>query len=134
MKTQIIITTVVFCILLAVLIFVAAQTPVDSSRKAAEYVASLGWDIEQTPIERADVDIPLQFDSVYNEYNRLQKQAGFDLMDYRGKRVTRYTFSVKNFDDVEGVRANVLEYKGKIIGGDIMTVAIDGFMAPLTKR
>ncbi len=134
MNKQIVITTVIFCALLAALIFVAAQTPVDASRKAAEYVMSLGWVIDETPIEKAEVDIPLQFDSVYNEYNRLQNQAGFDLTNYKGEKVTRYTFSVKNFDGAEGVRANVLVYKGKIIGGDLMTVAIDGFMIPLTKR
>lgn len=134
MKKQIVITTIVFCALLAALILAAAQTPVDSSRKAAEYVMALGWDIDETPLEKAEIDIPLQFDNVYNEYNKLQKQAGFDLTDYMGKRVTRYTFAVKNFDGVEGVRANVLVYKGKVIGGDLMTVAIDGFMIPLAKR
>ena len=56
------------------------------------------------------------------------------MTEYLGKKVVRYTFAINNFDGAEGVRVNVLMHKGSIIGGDIMTVAIDGFMLPLKKR
>lgn len=134
MTKQIYITTIIFSILIIALVLIAAQTPIDASRKAAQYVEELGWAIDLSPIDKAVVDIPVQFDDVYNEYNKIQKKAGFDLSEYTGKKVMRYTFSVKNFDGIEGVRANVLVYKGKIIGGDLMTVALDGFMIPLQKR
>ena len=83
---------------------------------------------------RCRVTVPAVFDDVYVNYNRLQNQAGFDLSEYAGKKLVRYTFEVKNFHDIEGVRINVLIYQGKVVGGDIMTIAIDGFMLPLTKR
>lgn len=134
MKKHIYIATTAFAVLVVLLVFIAAQTPVDSSLKAARYVMGLGWSIDEAPIDTACVTLPDEFDNVYRQYNEIQKEAGFDLSEYMGKTVMRYTFAVKNFDGVEGVRANVLVYNGKIIGGDIMTVAIDGFMLPLTKR
>lgn len=134
MKRQIYITTIIFSVLIIALVLIASQTPIDSSRKASQYVQKLGWAIDEKPIDKASINLPKQFDDVYTEYNKIQKLAGFDLTDYMGQAVTRYTFLVKNFDGVEGVRANVLVCKGKIIGGDIMTVAIDGFMIPLKKR
>lgn len=134
MKKQVVISTIVFSALIVTLIVIAAQTPIDASRKTAQYVQRLGWVIDEKPLEKVGVDLPPEFDNVYKEYNKIQKLAGFDLTDYMGKSVMRYTFSVKNFEGVEGVRANVLVYRGKIIGGDIMTVAIDGFMIPLKKK
>jgi len=121
----------VFLIILVILI--AAQTPIGPSA-AADYLTVLGWEVDKKPIETEIVNLPFEFDDVYAEYNKLQRQAGFDLSGYMGKKVTRYTFAVKNFEGQTGVRANVLMYNGRVIGGDLMTVAIDGFMIPLKKR
>jgi hypothetical protein len=134
MKKRIYIITAVCSVLTAALILTAAHMPVGASAKAARYVRNLGWVIDEKPAEQASVALPVQFDAVHEEYNKLQKLAGFDLTDYLGKTVTRYTFAVKNFDGAAGVRANVLVYRGNIIGGDVMTAALDGFMLPLKKR
>lgn len=134
MKKNIFIATTAFAVLIIVLVFVASKTPVDSSLKAAEYVTRLGWSVDEKPIDTATITLPPEFDDVYGQYNEIQKEAGFNLTEYMGKTVMRYTFAVKNFEGAEGVRANVLVYNGEIIGGDIMTVALDGFMIPLKKR
>ena len=63
------------------------------------------------------------------KYNDLQKSQGFDLEEYAGKTVERYTFRLNNYPEVKSeVFANVLVFNGKIIGGDICTAALDGFM------
>ncbi|NLB82396.1 MAG: DUF4830 domain-containing protein [Clostridiaceae bacterium] len=134
MKKKVYITTAAFAMLIIITIFIAANTSFNSSETAAEYVASLGWEVDKNPIEVEEVDLPVAFDDVYTNYNKLQNEAGFDLLDYAGKKATRYTFLITNFLDKKGIRANVLMYNGKIIGGDIMTVAIDGFMLPLKNR
>jgi len=92
-----------------------------------------GYDIEVSniPIERVLVKIPDTFDDVYENYNVLQKQAGFDLEKYRGKNVWRYTFRVLNFGREANVRANLLVYDNRIIGGDVMSTSLGGFMYPL---
>lgn len=61
-----------------------------------------------------DVFIPQNFNSVYNEYNELQKKCGFDLSKYAGKAVKRYTYSIDN-----GKAAVILVYKNRVIGGHI---------------
>ena len=117
MKKQVCITTIIFSVLIIVLIFVAAQTPIDFSLKAADYVKELGWEIDENPIDIAIINLPSKFDAVYRQYNEIQKEAGFDLTEYLGKKVVRYTFAINNFDGAEGVRVNVLMHKGSIIGG-----------------
>ncbi len=87
-------------------------------------------------MEEEEVIIPLPLDSVYEEYNRLQKEIGLDLTFYQGEKAVRYTYSVKNHPDSEGrqVRANILVSDGKMIAGDIMVTALDGYMHAINKR
>ena len=73
--------------------------------------------------------IPADFDRVFVGYNQIQKEQGLDLSAYRRKEVTRYTYEVTNYPDYEGkVLANVLVYRGNVIGGDICSEAKDGFV------
>ena len=68
-------------------------------------------------------------DEAVAKYNELQKEAGFDLSNYKGKNVTVYSCPVWNSDKL----LNLIVYDGKIIGGDISDVAFDGEMKPLKK-
>lgn len=134
MKKRVFICTVIFAVLIIAFVIIAAQAPVDAQSRAVKFVRDLGWQIGESPIEVQEVTVPAVFDDVYANYNKLQNQAGFDLSEYKGKKLVRYTFEVENFYDIEGVRINILVYQGKVVGGDIMTIAIDGFMLPLTKK
>jgi hypothetical protein len=76
------------------------------------------------------VTIPTEFDKIFAAYNELQKSQGLNLAKYRGKDVTRYTFSVSNYKDFEGtVYANVLVYRNRVIGGDLCSADVTGFVA-----
>ena len=99
----------------------------------AEFLESYGWEIAKKPVEKADVNIPEPFDLVYENYNKMQLAAGLDLRPYMGRRAVRYTYEVLNFpyDEPKNVRANVLCVDNEPVGGDVMTVAADGFMAGL---
>lgn len=101
--------------------------------KSIEFLAGYGWEVDEKPVEEAEVNIPDEFDEVYNSYNIIQKQAGLDLMPYRGMSGTRYTFIVTNYpmDAGEPVRANVICIEGVPAAGDIMTVSVNGFMHSL---
>ncbi len=93
------------------------------------FLTSFGWDVSQTPLEIEEVTIPEEFDETYSEYNELQKHQDCDLTKYQGKRVKRYTYEVKNYPNgEEGVCANLLIYKNKVIGGDICSSNREGFM------
>lgn len=95
----------------------------------AEFLASFGWEISEEPLEVREVIIPKDFDNVYAEYNELQKATGYDLTKYSGKRCKRYSYIVTNYPGNEkDVQANILVYKDKIIGGDVSSAKLDGFM------
>ena len=92
-----------------------------------------GWIVSSRAVERVKVRLPDTPDDVYNQYNRIQLEAGLDLTPYYGSECVRYTYIVLNYPEPTGseVRANVLCAGGKPIAGDIMTVEADGFMRSL---
>ena len=98
-----------------------------------EFLKNLGYTVEETPVESAEVAIPKDFDKVFAAYNELQKSCGLDLGRYRGKTVTRYTYTVKDYEGYDGeVLANLLIYKNKVIGGDICSADPSGFAHSLS--
>ncbi len=100
-----------------------------------EFLRKFGWEVEETPREEVNVTIPNEFDSVFVGYNELQKLQGLDLSRYKRKTVTRYTYTVTNYPDYDGtVYANLLIYRGKVIGGDICTENADGFIHGFSKN
>lgn len=110
----------------------APAAPEGGTREARlAYVASLGWQVsgEETAEEAA---LPERFDGVYEDYQRLQTACGFDLTPYAGRTVTRYSYQVANYPSAAGeVRLDLLVLEGRIIGGDVRTAALDGFMGTL---
>ncbi|MDD7216643.1 MAG: DUF4830 domain-containing protein, partial [Oscillospiraceae bacterium] len=80
----------------------------------------------------AEVIIPAEFDRGYEKYNEIQKAQNLDLTPYAGKRAKRWTYNIKNYPGYEGdsgtVQANILVYEGAVIGGDICSTELDGFM------
>lgn len=77
------------------------------------------------------VTIPLVWNDVYENYNKLQKSQGYDLSLFKGVTVTQYTYEVKNYPTDEVVLVHLLVYDGVIIGADVMSTAADGFMQGL---
>lgn len=116
----------------SVLIIAYAFVVYSAENDAIEFLSYYGWQVEEKPIESAPVLIPEEFDTIFEDYNLLQKEAGLDLKAYRGQKGTRYTYRVMNYpENIENVRANVIVIDGKAVGGDISTVALDGFMHSL---
>ncbi len=92
-----------------------------------QYIESLGWQVEEGDF--MEVNIPEEFDDVYTKYNELQKQQGFDLEDYKGKRAMHYSYTIKNYPTgEEGVTLCLVVYKDKIIAGDVSSPKLDSFM------
>ena len=58
------------------------------------FLAQFGWEVEETPIEEAEVTIPEEFDKVFTGYNELQKKQGLDLSKYKRKKLMRYTYKI----------------------------------------
>lgn len=98
------------------------------------FLTDLGYKIDSQLPTVKEVLIPDEFDDVFTKYNQIQKDAGMDLQPYHGKRVKVWTYKVLNIPDQGEVHANLYVYKDKIIGGDISSTALNGFMHGLTKN
>lgn len=94
---------------------------------------SLGWQVDEDPLEFMEVRIPDEFDGVYSEYNNIQTKQGMDLSKYKGKRAMRYTYKINNYPNNEnGVVANMIIYKNKLIAADVCSPKLGGFMHGLS--
>jgi hypothetical protein len=101
-----------------------AETPAD----IISFLGTFGWQVQADPVSHKNVQIPARFNQVYEQYNALQKRQGFDLSRYRADIVDSYSFRILNHPAAGDVFANVLVFRGRIIGGDVCSYAIDGFM------
>lgn len=98
------------------------------------FIKSLGVVPNEECIEEKEMVIPYNFNNVYSEYNLLQKSAGYDLTDYCGETATVYKYKISEFNASENVYVNLIICKGRVIGGDISSTEINGFMLPLEKQ
>ena len=92
------------------------------------FAKSVGYSISEQYETKKDIVIPSVFSDVYENYNALQKNGGFDLSAYKGEQAEVYTYPVTNHPEGDGVMMNIIVCKGRIIGGDICSAEYDGFM------
>ena len=93
------------------------------------FLSQFGWTVNGATAECVEVTIPAEFDKIFASYNEIQKSQGLDLSKYKKKELTRYTLEVTNYPDYDGkVYANVLVYRGKVVGGDICSADVSGFV------
>ena len=140
------VTTLAIVALVTLLVFIPTAEPVisdgvleaveevhfDKIKTAEDRIAFLrqfGWEVETVPVEEAEVTIPAEFDKIFTGYNEIQKRQGLDLSDYKKKKVTRYTYEVANYKEADGVvYANLLVYRNRVIGGDLCSADVTGFI------
>lgn len=134
---------ITFVIAMIIILIVLSKNTIEASKTAAlninastaeeriAYLSQFGWSVDEEPIEVCEVIIPLEFNDTYARYNEIQKEQGFDLSLYCEKRVKRWTYKVTNYQGYENadcIRATMLVYDGKVIGGDICSIELNGFM------
>ncbi len=105
---------------------------VDSAKNGClDFLEEKGIEVDVSSCEIKKIKIPEKFNDVYSKYNDLQRKAGYDLSDYCGKTVEKYTYKVINHNGDDTVFVNLLVLADKIIGGDITNNVINGFIKPL---
>ncbi|MBQ5746716.1 MAG: DUF4830 domain-containing protein, partial [Clostridia bacterium] len=105
---------------------------IKSEKDRIAFLESLGWKVSDNAPKVIEITIPEVFDGVFADYNNLQKSVGLDLEKYKGKKATLYTYEL--VDDEEKKVANIIVYKNKIIGGDVSSPLLDGFIQGLSKK
>lgn len=114
----------------------AAPNPkgVRSNQDRVAYLEAYGWTVKEDPIATQELLIPKKLDGSYAEYLALQQEQGFQLERYAGKRAKRYTYEITNYPTGEaGVQANLLICRNTVIGGEVLSPQLDGFLHGLTK-
>ena len=100
--------------------------------EGAALLRELGWETDPASATEKTVHIPERFGRVFENYNELQRQQGYDLAPYRGRDVTLYTYAVTNWPDESlTVLADLYTANGRVIGGDVHAADLGGFMIGL---
>ena len=98
------------------------------------YLEGYGWQVREEPLATEELLIPEEMDESYDDYLALQASQGFDLERYAGKRVKRYTYEITNSPTGEtGIQANLMLYRNTVIGGEVLSPQMDGFLHGLAK-
>ena len=92
---------------------------------------SLGCNVEETAISSKETVIPQSFGKVYESYNSLQKSPDLTLRLFTAGEACVYTYRLA---DEPNTVVNLIVANGCIIGGDISSTALDGFMLPLSSE
>ncbi len=103
----------------------------ETHKERMEFISQFGWKVDEEPAQVKEVMIPEEFDDVYTAYNDIQRSQGFDLTEFAGKRAKCWTYTVKNYEGYENqecIQINIMVYDGQVIGGDVCSVELDGFM------
>ena len=111
------------------------STGVTDNDSRVEFLENFGWKVTTSPVESSQVKIPKESSEVFDRYNQLQKNQGYDLSQYAGKTVMRYVYQINNYPGAtEPVYATLLVYKDQVIGGDVTDTSakgkIQGFKMP----
>ena len=113
----------------------SVSSKVKTNEDRVKFLQSLGWEVDETPIGEKTVVIPKEFSEIYDTYNQLQLDQGYDLSEYCGLEATIYTYTVTNYTGYTGnVVADLYVMNYEVIGGDIHSLAIDGFMHGLSRN
>ena len=99
-----------------------------TNEERVAFLESFGWQVQTEPVETREVIIPAEFNDVYTAYNVMQQAQGFDLKPYAGEICTQYLYKIENHPNDPEVYATLLVYGDQIIGGDVASTQVDGFM------
>jgi hypothetical protein len=130
-------------VLVGMTVFYAAEEPVLSGTDVRydgihtetdrrDFLSALGYAATGDAKSTVEYTLPATLDAVLLGYNEVQKQQGFDLSKYTGKKLTRYTYEIENYEGHEGkVYANLIVFRDRIVGADLTGEGEHGFVKPL---
>lgn len=123
-------------LLAALLLRLPGREPDASTRAGRQrYLAGLGWEIDPESEEEKQVQIPDCGAGVMADYNTLQQEQGFDLSAWEGRSVKQFSYRVTNYPGYDETVYVTLYISGRrVIGGDVHSAALNGFMHGLTRE
>lgn len=128
-KKYLIITAIAVAVLAVVILLRwRGSTYIETTDDRISYLASLGWKCDPASEDHREITLPEAFGGVMQDYNDIQIRNGFDMSRYAGKVCQQYIYKLTEHPGSLTVYAVLYIYDGHVIGGDIHTAAIDGYM------
>lgn len=107
----------------------SAKYAMKDNAQRVSFLQSLGWQVSEKETDCKVIKIPTDFNTVYNAYNKLQKQQGFDLSKHKGETVEIYTYDVYNYPDKpDNIVTHLIVSNDMLVGGDVCSTEKDGFI------
>ena len=136
-KTKLIgILCIILAFVIAFILFFGNKSPekvaesislhVADNEERKGYLLLKGIETAPEPISVQEVLLPKD-DAIFEKYCKMQKEAGFDLSSYLGKKVIKYVYEVLNEDEVY---ATLYVYDNVIIATDIASHT-EGWQKPV---
>ena len=106
---------------------------IKTEKDRLDFISDFGIEVGEMPVEELETKLQKKYDAVYEEYNSIQLAQGLDLSKYKGKKIIRYTYEVMNYPkdqsgSPQNVYLNLIQYKDRIIAGDIASSDSGGFV------
>ena len=110
----------------------APAVPAETNEQRLAYLTSLGWAVNDQPIETLSITLGETLEEPYLSYNTLQLEQGFDLTRQCGKALSRYTYVVTNYPGrPQSCQLDLYVCEGVVAAGDVVCTGENGFMAGL---
>lgn len=93
------------------------STEAADTAQQVKFLSQFGIKVDTKSKKSDTVKIPVNFDEVYEEYNKLQNEAGLDLSPFNGEDAARVVYKLKDKDRY----VTLLIFKAHVIGGHLST-------------
>ena len=107
---------------------------VSTEEEMVKFLADFGHEVEPKAVNVYEIQIPDEFNSVFEKYNEIQRAQGLNLKRYCGKDATVYVFKVTNYEHDGEVFASLFIRNGRVIAGDICSKEGTEFVSGLKKQ
>ena len=104
---------------------------VASAEERVRLAHELGYELDAASECVEEVRVPDDPDATLIAYDALQEKMGLSLLEYSGKRVKRYTYTVNNTVDGKTAWVHLYVYKDRVVAGDITTAGPNGMQKAL---
>ena len=101
---------------------------ISSEQDMVNFLSGFGHIAEPKALEVFEIEIPDEFNKIFESYNEIQRAQGLNLKRYHGKDATVYVFKITNHEYEGEVLATLFIRNGRVIAGDISSKDGEGFV------
>ena len=102
-----------------------------STEERVRLAHELGYELDVASECVEEIRVPDDPDAKLIAYDALQEKMGLSLLEYSGKRVKRYTYTVNSTAGEKTTWVHLYVYDGCVVAGDVTTAGPNGIQKAL---